>query len=251
MTDRPVEASPQIYARIAGLLYLIIIAGGLFAEVWVRERLVVSGDAAATARNILAHELLYRLGFAAGIVVCLCNIPLVLIFYDFFKLVNRSLALLAAFFILVATAIESVNLLNHFAPLILLGGRHYLNVFTAEQLQALAYVSLRLQSVGYNISLAFFGFYCLVTGYLIFRSTFLPRILGVLLAIAGLCYLTNSFANFLSPAFAAHLFPYILAPCFVAELSLCLWLLVIGVNVPKWQEKASAWGVSGAQPGIA
>jgi hypothetical protein len=177
MTDRAVQASPQIYARIAGLLYLIIIAGGLFAEAWVRERLVVSGDAAATARNILAHELLYRLGFAAGIVVCLCNLPLALIFYEFFKLVNRSLALLAAFFILVATAIESVNLLNHFAPLILLGGRRYLNVFTAEQLQALAYVSLRLQSVGYNISPAVFGFYCLVTGYLIFRSTFLPRIL--------------------------------------------------------------------------
>lgn len=146
--------------------------------------------------------------------------------------------MLMAFFILVATAIESVNLLNHFAPLILLGGRSYLNVFTTEQLQALAYVSLRLQSAGYNISLAVFGFYCLVTGYLIFRSTFLPRILGVLMATDGLCYLTNSFANFLAPGFAAGLFPYILVPCFVAELSLCLWLLVVGVNVPKWEEKA-------------
>jgi hypothetical protein len=240
MTDRAVETSPQIHARTAGVLYLIIIAGGIFAEIFVRERLVVSGDAAATARNILAHELLYRFGFAAGIVVCVCNMPLVLIFYDFFKLVNRSLSLLMVFFILVSTAIESVNLLNHFAPLILLGGRPYLNVFTAEQLQALAYVSLRFQSAGYNISLAVFGFFCLVTGHLIFRSTFLPRILGVLLAIAGLCYLTNSFANFLLPALAARLFPYILVPCFVAELSLCLWLLVIGVNVPKWKEKARA-----------
>jgi hypothetical protein len=238
MTERAVETSPQIYARIAGVLYLIIIAGGMFAEA-VREQVVVSGDAGATARNILAHELVYRLGFAAGVVVCSCNIPLALIFYEFFKLVNRSLSLLAVFFILVSTAIESVNLLNHFAPLILLGGRRYLNVFTAEQLQALSYVSLRLQSAGYNISLAVFGFFCLVTGHLIFRSTFLPRILGVLLAIAGLCYLTNSFADFLFPPFSAHLFPYILVPCFVAELSLCLWLLVMGVNVPKWKEKAS------------
>jgi hypothetical protein len=237
MTERAVERSPQIYARIAGVLYLIIIAGGMFAEA-VREQAVVSGDAAATARNILAHELVYRLGFAAGVVVCACNIPLALIFYDLFKLVNRSLSLLAVFFILVSTSIESVNLLNHFAPLILLGGRRYLNVFTAEQLQALAYVSLRLQSAGYNISLAVFGFFCLVTGHLIFWSTFLPRILGVLLAIAGLCYLTNSFADFLFPAFSAHLFPYILVPSFVAELSLCLWLLVMGVNVPKWKEKA-------------
>ncbi len=241
MPDRTVETSPQTYARIAGLLYLIIITGGIFAEVFVRERLVVSGDAAATAGNILAHELLYRLGFVAGIVVCVCNLPLVLIFHDFFKLVNRSLSFLMVFFMLVATAIESVNLLNHFAPLILLGRSRYLTVFNAEQLQAFAYMSLRLQAVGYNISLAVFGVYCLVTGYLIFRLTFLPRILGVLLAIAGLCYLTNSFAYFISPELAGHLFPYILVPCFVAELALCLWLLVIGVNVPNWREKARAW----------
>ncbi len=172
MTDRAVGAvgtSPQIYARAAGLLYLIIIVGAMFAEVFVRERLVVSGDAAATARNILAHELLYRFGLAAGVIACICNIPLALIFYEFFKLVNRSLALLMVFFILVLTAIESVNLLNHFAPLILLGGRSYLKVFPAEQLQALAYVSLRLQSAGYNISLAVFGCFCLVIGWLIFR----------------------------------------------------------------------------------
>jgi hypothetical protein len=200
----------------------------------------VSGDAAATARNIMAHEFLYRSGFATGIIVCTCNLPLLLIFYHFFKPVNRRLSTLMVFFILVSTAIESINLLNHYAPLILLGGRPYLSVFSAEQLQALAYTALRLQSAGYNMSLAVFGFSCLVTGYLIFQSTFLPRILGVLLAIAGLCYLTNSFANFLLPAFAAHLFPYILVPCFIGELSLCLWLLVMGVNVPKWKQKAGA-----------
>ena len=115
-----------------------------------------------------------------------------------------------------------------------------MSVFKAEQLHALAYMSLRLQSTGYDMSLAFFGCFCLFAGYLIFRSAFLPRIIGVLMAIAGLCYLTNSFANFLSPAFARPLFPWILLPAFPAELGLTLWLLVIGVNVQRWKEQASA-----------
>ena len=121
MMERVAEASPRLKARIAGGLYLIIIVAGIFAEAFVRERLLVHGDATATAQNILAHELLYRWGFAVGIIVVLCAIPLLLILYDFFKVVNRSLSLLAVFFNSVSIAIESVNLLNHFAPLILLG----------------------------------------------------------------------------------------------------------------------------------
>ncbi|HXB69360.1 MAG TPA: DUF4386 domain-containing protein [Candidatus Acidoferrales bacterium] len=251
MTGHTDETSPQISARIAGFLYLIIIALGLFAEVFVRERVLVNGDAAATARNILAHEQLYRLGFAAGIIVCICGLPLTIIFYNFFKLVNRSLALLEVFFALVTISIESVSLLNHFAPLILLGGERYLSAFNAEQLQALGYMSLVLQSVGYNLSLAVFAFDCMISGYLIFKSTFFPRILGVLLAMAGLSYLINSFASFLAPAFAGQLFPYILVPSFIGELSVCLWLLVMGVNVPKWKEKATAWRAGEPKPGIA
>ena len=240
MMERIAEASPRLKARIAGLLYLIVIAGGIFAELFVRSALIVRGDAAATAANILAHEQLYRLGFAAGIIILVCNIPLAVIFYDLFKVVNRSVSLLVAFFILVGTAIESVNLLNHFMPLILLEGGRYLSVFEAEQLQALAYMSLKLQAVGFSISLVFFGFYCLLTGYLVFRSTFLPLLLGVLLAIGGLCYLTNSFAYFLWPELASRLFPAILVPSGIAELSLSLWLISIGVNVQRWKEQAKA-----------
>jgi hypothetical protein len=240
MTERGREASPRLKARIAGFLYLIIIVAGMFAELFVREKLVVHGDAMATAQNILAHELLYRWGFAAGIIVLFCAIPLLLILYDFFKVVNRSLALLAVFFNLVSIAMEGANLLNHFAPLILLRGGPYLSAFKTEQLHALAYLSLRLQSTGYDMSLAFFGCFCLVAGYLIFRSAFLPRIIGVLMAIAGLCYLTNSFTNFLAPQFSKYVFPYILAPGLVGEGSLTLWLLVMGVNVERWKEQASA-----------
>lgn len=250
MTERALEESPQIYARIAGVLYLIIIVLGMFAEV-VREQVVVSGDAGATARNILAHEMLYRLGFVADIVTFSCAIPLLLILYDFIKLVSARLALLAAFLNLVSIAIEGANMLNHFAPLIFLSGRHYLTVFTTEQLQVLAYLCLRFQSVGYNISLTVFGLFCIVTGYLIFRSTFLPPILGLLYAIAGVCYPINAFADFLFPALSGYLFPWILVPCFIGELAVCLWLLVMGVNVPKWEEKANGWRVSGAMAVIA
>jgi hypothetical protein len=238
LTKRVRESSPRLQARIAGFLYLIVIVGGIFAEIFVRGRLVVHGDPAATAHNILTHELLYRAGFAAEVFYCACNVPLTLIFYNLFKQVNRTATLLVVFFSLVGTAIESVSLLAHYAPLVLLGNGRHFHAFTSEQLEAWAYVSLELFEYGFAIALVFFGFYCLSMGYLISKSTFLPRCIGVLLAIEGVLYLTNSFANFLAPAIAAHVFPFLAASA-VAEISLCLWLLVVGVNVPKWQNQAS------------
>ncbi len=238
---RIAKSSPRLKARIAGVLYLIVIVGGIFAEVFVRGRLVVHGDAAATAHNIVMHDLLYRLGFAVEIFYCACNVPLTFILYDLFKVVNKNVSLLVVFFSLVGTAIESVSLLAHAAPLILLGGGHTLSALTAEQLQAAAYASLQLFEYGFAIALIFFGFFCLSLAYLIFRSTFFPRVIGGLLAIEGLLYLTTSFAKFLSPAIAARVFPY-LAISGVAEVSLMLWLLVMGVNVQRWKEQASAAG---------
>lgn len=234
MHEQIAETSPGLQARIAGCLYLIVIVTGFFAEIFVRQALTVSGDAAATASNILAHEFRFRLGFVGELVACTCNIPLAVIFYNLFRIVNRSLALAVAFFTLVGTAIEAVVLLNHFQPLILLKGRVYLSVFKLEQLQAQAYASLQLQSIGFSIALVFFGFYCLTTGYLIFRSTFLPRILGVLLAIEGVGYLINSFTLFLAPGVQARIFPYFMVTG-IAEVAFCLWLMVMGVNLPRWQ----------------
>jgi len=238
MMERMAEASPRLKARIAGVFYLLTTTTG-FAEI-VRGRLVVYSDAAATATNILAHEPLFRLAFAADLIVNPCFIALTLLFFDLFKPVNRSLSLLAAFFSLVGCAIASLICLFQLTPLIVLGGASNVSAFSVEQLQALALMFLKLHVQGYNVSLVFFGFYCLLIGYLIFRSTFLPRILGVLMAIAGLCYLTSSLATFLSPVVAARLFPYILVPGSVAELSLILWLLVKGVNDQRWKERASA-----------
>jgi hypothetical protein len=239
MMQPRVPFSPRSKARVAGLLYLIVIVGGIFAELFVRGRLIAHGDAVATAHNIVAHQLLYRMGFAVEVFYCACNLPLILIFYDLFKAVSRTFAVLVVFFSLVGTAVESVSLLCHFAPLVLLGSQQYLNAFTTEQLQDCAYLSIKLFESGFAVALVFFGFYCLCFGYLIIRSTFFPRVIGTLLSIQGLCYLLNSFATFLAPAFAARFFSYLMISG-MGEVFLCLWLLVVGVNASRWQEASAA-----------
>jgi hypothetical protein len=241
MRNSSAQASPQAYARIGGVLYLIIIVAGLFAEAFVRDRLIVPTDAAATATNIMAHELLFRLGIAADLITFLCAVALTMILYVLLKPVNRNLALLAAFFNLVQDAIGGINGLNLYRALQLLGRADYLKVFSPEQLQAMALLSLKAHSVGFGIALIFFGFSCLVLGYLIFRSGFFPKLLGILMAIAGACYLILSSAVILSPPVAGALFLWVALPAFIGELSLALWLTVKGVNVPKWEEKAGVW----------
>ena len=238
MMERIAETSTRVKARIAGIFYLL---NGLtygFAAGSVRGKLVVSGDAAATAHNILAHEALYRLGFAADLVAAICYITVTLLLYDLFKPVNRSLSLLAALFSLVGCAVMALSTLFYLAPLVVLGGAPYLSVFKVEQSQALALMFLNLHSQAASIFMVFFGCYCLLIGYLIFRSTFMPRIVGVFVAIAGLGYLT-----FLSPPLANYLFPHVLTPAgALGEGSLVVWLLVFGVNVQRWKEQASAAG---------
>ena len=238
MMDRAVETSPRLQARTAGAFYLITIITGVFAEVFVRGSLVVRDDAAATATNILAHESLYRFGLAADLIMLACYIAVTLLFYDLFKLVGRSLSLLAAFFSLVGIAILAANSLNHLAPLVLLGSARYLSAFETTQLQTLALMSLKMHARGYSISGVFFGTYMLLLGRLIFRSGFLPRILGVLMALGGLSNVIDSLATFLVPTLAARL-PDLGMLGGIAELALCLWLMVRSVNAPKWEEKAS------------
>jgi Domain of unknown function (DUF4386) len=232
--------SPRQMARTAGALYLINIVFGAFAIGYLPAVLVVSGNAAATAHNIQAHELLYRLGLAAHLIVVLTNIPMAVIFYDLFKVVNRRIALLDVFFILVATSVEAASLLNQVAPLVLLGSGPYTSALPAAQLQALAYLPSDLSAISYSIYGVFYGFDIICVAYLVLRSTFLPRVVGVLLAIDGLAYLVYGFANLLAPGFAAHLVPWIQLPAPLGEGSLCLWLLVVGVDVKRWKERASA-----------
>ena len=220
-------------AKTAGFLYLIMILAGGFAEAFVREGLTVSGNAIATAHNILASEQLYRFGLVADLVTLTCGTILSLIFYILFKPVNRNLSLLALIFSIVASAVMAVNLLNQQAPLLLLHSSSYLKAFTIEQLQTLSLFFLNLQSQGYNISLLLFAFYFPIIGWLVYQSNFLPRILGVIYTMAGLGYLINSLAWFLFPHLAAYLFPYVLLPAFIGETSMSLWLLIKGVKIQK------------------
>jgi hypothetical protein len=234
MMKRIAEASPCPAARITGVVYLLYFLTAVLGEFFLRG-LVVDGDAAATAANILAHQPLFRLGLATGLIATAGYIAVTALFYDMFKPVHRSLSLLAAFFGLVGCAILAFASLFQLAPLIVLGGSQYLSVFKVEQLRALALMFLELNTQANSICVVFFGIYCLLIGYLIFKSAFLPRILGALMALAGLGWLT-----FLYPPLANHLSPYNLVLGFLAELSFCLWLLVMGVNVQRWKEQASA-----------
>jgi len=236
-----VEASPRLKARIAGLLYLIVIVGGFFAEVIVRGKHVVHGDPAATAHNIMTHEMLYRWGFVVELFYLVCNLPLALLLYDLFRVVSRTVALLDLGFGLLSTVVEAVSLLGHYAPLLFLGGGHHLSAFSPEQLQAASYISIQIFEYGFAIALLFFGFDCFAMAYLIVRSTFFLRMIGVLLAIEGVFYLVNSFAKFLAPAVAERVFPFLAASA-VAEILFCLWLLVMGVNEERWKEQARAAG---------
>jgi len=237
--ERIAETSPRLKARIAGVFYLICGTAYSYADGSVRGKLVVYDNAASTAHNILAHEALFRLGFAADLIAVVCYIVVTLLLFDIFRPVNRSLSLLAAFFSLAGCIVQAVSSLLHLAPLVVLGGEQYLSAFNTEQLQALALMILKLRAQAASIYMVCFGWYCLLIGYLIFKSRFLPRILGVFMVIAGLAY-----QIFLSPPLANHLFPYVVAPAgALGELSLILWLLVIGVNTQRWKEQARAAGV--------
>jgi hypothetical protein len=236
VTNKPIaEASPRFKARMAGIFYVLTGATYVLGQAFILGKIVVDGNAAATAKNILAHRSFFQLGFTADLISVVCSVALTVLFYDLFRPVNRSLSLLAAFVHLVGLAVAAFGSFLLLAPLVVLGGGPYLSAFKADQSQALAYMFLELNAQAWNAFLVFFGFYCVLIGYLAFKSTFLPRVVGVLMACAGLGYLT-----LLYPPLAARLSPYNLAPAAVGELSLMLWLLVIGVNVKRWNEKAAA-----------
>lgn len=246
MTDRTIEFSPQLYARIGGVLYLIIIVIGLFGEMFVRDKLIVSGDAAATAKNIMASESLWRFHIAAELFLLICAIVLLMILFVLLRPVSRELILLALFFNLVSIGLEAATAMYLVVALFPLGNAAYLKAFSPEQLYALAYLPLKSHGYGFGVSLLFFGCFCVVIGRVIYKSGFLPKTIGALMQIAGFCYLTDSFALILAPAFADRLFPGILLPAFVGEASLCLWLLLKGVNVQRWKERAGAARLSSA-----
>jgi hypothetical protein len=229
------EVSPHFKARTAGIFWLLTMVLGGFAAV-NGDKLVVAKDAAITATNILAHESLFRWAVVSNLLATVCYLVVTLLVYVLLKAANRNISLLAAFFSLAGCAISGMSFVLNLAPLSVLGGEQSFNV---AQLQALSLILLKLNAQAFNISMFFFGLHVLTVGYLIFNSTFLPRVLGVLLFITGVCYLANGFANFLALPFKAYLFPFVAAGGLFGEGSLTVWLLVKGVNVQRWEEQAS------------
>lgn len=237
MANHSVEHFPQRYARTGGALYLAIIVLGAFSEGFVANTLVASGDAATTAHNILAAPDLWRLGVASDLIVVLIAVPLLWIEYLLLRPVSRHLVLLAVFLNLVSLAVEAISKLFLLLVMPILGSTDYLGAFGPKQLQMLANLALRSHDIAFNIALIFFGLTCLVNGYLIFRSGYLPKLIGILMQLAGLSYLTACSAALFTPGFADLITPAILIPPLIGESSLCLWLLVKGVNVAKWKER--------------
>ena len=232
--ERIVDGSRMPKARLIGLVYLsyflIAFLGGFFIK-----RVVVAGDPAATATNLLAHEATYRAGFAIGLVGNVIYIALTALFYRLFKPVNPTISLLMAFFSLVGCTTQIIAGVLQLAPLVVLRDSQLAGAFHVGQLRAAALVSLSLYSQTFNISFVLFALFDFLLGYLIFRSTFLPRIFGVLMMIAGVVAST-----FLYPPLAIALKWFVLPVAGLAEVVLMLWLIVKGVNVQRWREQAAA-----------
>lgn len=231
------QPSPLFNARMSGFFWLMTVLTGSFA-MFSYQKLVVMGDAATTAANILANEQLFRAGVVSDILATACYIAASLFIYAVLKPVNRTMALLATFFSVAGCAIGALSFAFRLAPLHILGGAQYLSAFTTEQLRALAYTFISLNVQAIHISFLFFGLHCVLVGSLILSSWFMPRVVGALMVFGGLGWLTFGFAGLLSPSFLRQLLPYIMAPGGIAELTLTVWLLIKGVNVPRWNEQA-------------
>ena len=231
MTNRTAEISPAFWARVAGFLYLILFVCGPFSMLYVPSTLIVPGDATATAANIVSTQWLFRLGIVGYAVIFLTDIGLSAIFYVLLRPVSPTLSLIAAFSRLAQAIFHGVNLMYSFTALLLLSGAGYLTVFEPGQMQALAYVFLTGHESGVLISQVFFGFHCLVLGYLLYRSSYFPSLLGVLMVLASLGYLIQSLGTFLLPQYAEVLAVVVVAPAVIGEMSLTVWLLVKGVRV--------------------
>ncbi|WP_069206513.1 DUF4386 domain-containing protein [Sphingomonas panacis] len=221
--------SPSV-ARLAGALYLGTIMFGLFAEVGARGPLIVGSDAAATARAILAEEPLFRAGIAADLAMLGCYVGVTALFLDVFRPVHAGVSRMAAAFSLIGIAVLAADTLLLLAPLRLLATAPYLSALGAPQREAAALLALKVHGDGYDVSLVFFGIYCVMLGWLAWRSGFLPKAIGGLMALAGVCYILNSVADLAAPAFAHTLSPHIMDPTLIGEAALALWLLVFGAR---------------------
>jgi hypothetical protein len=230
--------NPRLIGRSIGLLFLGTILGGVFAQGFVSERLIDFSNATNTANNILAHKGLFQLGFTVYLIEMVCNVATTALWYVLLRPVNRSIALVAAFIDLAGAVMKTFARVFFIAPLWVLlrtsgGSSAVLPGFTPEQVQSIALILLRVNNYGAAAAMAFFGFSVTLNGYLIFRSTFLPRWLGALSMICGLCWLT-----FLYPPLGSRVFTFAAPVGLLSSVVMILWLLIRGVDDGKWRQRA-------------
>jgi len=223
--------SVQTYARIAGVVLLIAVVAGGFGEAYAPSQLIVSGNPAATAHNLSSSDLLFRLGFVGYLVEAFTDVALTFLLFVLLRPVHANLALLAVFFRLMATATFAFAELFYFAPSLILGGAGYLKSFSADQLNALVLLSFNIYSAGGNLFNGHYGIASIILGYLMFRSGYLPRVLGALWILGGIGF---SLMWIFAPANAALFLP----PQIIALVALGVWLLIRGVDQVKWNERS-------------
>ena len=226
---------PKRVARSAGLLYLLLIATAAFAQGYVSGRMVVPGDAAATAANFLANKGLVRAAYAFYLVEMACDMSVAALMYVLLRPVSRPLALVALVLSLGGAVMKTFARVFFVLPLFVLGGTTSLAAFPLEQREALASLALRINDQGASIAMVFFGFAALLKGFLILRSGFWPRALGVLSILGGLGWLSYLYAPLV-----ARVFPYVMGIGLLGLLVHIFWLLVFGVDERRWRERAEA-----------
>ncbi|MGA0604266.1 DUF4386 domain-containing protein [Caulobacter sp. KR2-114] len=231
--------APKAQARVAGVLYLVVIACGLFAELFVRERLVISTDAAATAHNLMSAQGLYRAGLVADLLMVVCDLALAVILYALLKPAGRTLALFALVIRVVPDAVLAVKALLALAPLLILRGDATLAPFSTAQLQSAALLALKFHDMLYVVAMTLFGVNLIVLGALVFKSGYYPRALGLLLVMGGLCGFAANGAALAMPGLSTALPSFVSMGPLVAEVALTLWLVIFGLDLKAWKEQAS------------
>ncbi len=228
------KINPNKTARVAGCLYLMLFPLGIFGIIYVPSSLIVLGDAATTASNIMANELLYRLSIVTALTLQIVYIFLALALYKLLNPVDKNNAVLMVILVLVAAPIAMLNELNHVAVLLVLSGSDFLTTFSLDQVRASVPLFLNLHEHGVFIAQIFWGLWLFPMGYLIFKSNFLPKALGILMIIGGFGYLVDSFVYFIFPDFDVTVSEF----TFLGELLLPLWLMFKGVNHEQWENYA-------------
>lgn len=220
-------------SRIAGLLYLLVAATGIFAEVFVRSKIRVWEDTAATTRNIMEFEDLYRLGFVSDLIMVTAWIFLALALYNLFKEVHKKMSQTMVVLVAIGSASTFLNMLNYFAPLILLNGNHFQALFEEDQLQGLVMFFVEMHGNGYAMNNIFFGLWLFPFGYLVYKSGFIPKVPGIFLMLGCFSFLASFVLIFFFPAYLDTLQTIVSLPAVIGEFSMIFWLLFKGVKEPK------------------